>query len=137
MKYDLSHTSDLSDFNFKVDTYIKQGKKVELKIVRETRTVKQNAYLHVCITLFAIEFGYTIEESKTHLKRNCHFMRYEKNGETYLKRTRDMNTEELTKFIEWLRNYSSQKGCVIPSAEEYKENQFNIDREISRFKEYL
>jgi len=64
-------------------------------------------------------------------------MRYEKNGETYLKRTRDMNTEELTKFIEWLRNYSSQKGCVIPSAEEYKENQFNIDREISRFKEYL
>lgn len=137
MKYDLSNSKDLSDFRNKETYYREQGKKVELKIVRETRTIKQNAYLHVCITLFAIEFGYTIEESKTHLKRNCHFMRYDKNGETYLKRTRDMNTEELTKFIEWLRNYSSQKGCVIPSAEEYKENQFNIDREISKFKEYL
>ncbi len=137
MKYDLSNSKDLSDFRNKETYYREQGKKVELKIVRETRTLKQNAYLHVCITLFAIEFGYTIEESKTHLKRNCHFMRYDKNGETYLKRTRDMNTEELTKFIEWLRNYSSEQGCIIPSAEEYKENQFNIDREISKFKEYL
>ena len=137
MKYDLSNSKDLADFRNKETYYREQGKKVELKIVRETRTLKQNAYLHVCITLFAIEFGYTIEESKTHLKRNCHFMRYDKNGETYLKRTRDMNTEELTKFIEWLRNYSAEQGCVIPSAEEYKENQFNIDREISKFKEYL
>ena len=137
MKYDLSNSKDLADFRNKETYYREQGKKVELKIVRETRTLKQNAYLHVCITLFAIEFGYTIEESKTHLKRNCHFMRYDKNGETYLKRTRDMNTEELTKFIEWLRNYSAEQGCVIPSAEEYKENQFNIDREISKFREYL
>jgi len=137
MKYDLSNSKDLADFRNKETYYREQGKKVELKIVRETRTLKQNAYLHVCITLFAIEFGYTIEESKTHLKRNCHFMRYDKNGETYLKRTRDMNTEELTKFIEWLRNYSAEQGCIIPSAEEYKENQFNIDREISKFKEYL
>lgn len=137
MKYDLSNTKDLADFRNKETLYREQGKKVELKVIREKRTLSQNAYLHVCITLFAIEFGYTLDESKTHLKRSCHFMRYDKSGETYLKRTRDLNTKELTKFIEWLRTYSAEKGCYIPTADEYKEQQFAIDREISKFKEYL
>ena len=57
----------------KAETYFKKlleaKKKIELKEIKAKRSIKHNAYLHVCITLFAIEFGYTIEESKTLLKR--------------------------------------------------------------------
>jgi len=92
----------------KAETYFSKlldtQKKIELKEIKAKRSVKHNAYLHVCITLFAIEFGYTIEEAKTLLKRDCEFMRYEKNGIVFLKATRKMLSDKLSKFIEWIRN---------------------------------
>lgn len=137
MKLDLTNPFDINKAKTYFNKLMEQGKQIELKEVRKVRTIKQNAYTHVCITLFAIEFGYNLEEAKTHLKRNCDFMRYEKNGETFLKRTRDMNTKELTEFIEWIRTYSSQQGCYIPTSEEYINQRFEIDKEIDRHKEYL
>lgn len=137
MKYDFSNIVDCTKAIERLNFLIKGEKKVELKEVRKSRTVSQNAYLHVAITLYAINFGYTIEEAKTDLKRGCSFMVYEKNGKKYLKRTRDMDTKELTSFIEWIRNYSSLNGFYIPSSEEYLTNKFNIDREIDNHKQYL
>jgi hypothetical protein len=137
MKLDLSKPFDLNRANLYYAKLRTDGSKIELKVVRESRTLKQNAYLHVCITLFAIEFGYTIEEAKTDLKRYCSFMRYEKNGNQYLKETRGLNTKELTEFIEWIRTYSAQEGCYIPTSEEYINQRFEIDKQISNHKEYL
>jgi len=114
-----------------------KDKIVEFKEVRQKRSLTQNAYLHVCITLYAIEFGYTIEEAKTHLKRNCEFMKYEKKGEIFVKRTRYMDSKELTNFIDWLRNYASQNGCYIPTSEEYLTNRVSIDNQIETNKQYL
>jgi len=114
-----------------------KDKMVEFKEVRQKRSVNQNAYLHVCITLYAIEFGYTIEEAKTHLKRNCEFMKYEKKGEIFVKRTRYMDSKELTNFIDWLRTYASQNGCYIPTSEEYLTNRVSIDNQIETNKQYL
>ncbi len=93
--------------------------------------------MHVLFSLFAIEFGYTIDEAKTHAKRNCQFMRYEKGGEIFLKRTRDLDKVEIMNFIEWYRNYSSQKGCYLPSSEEYLRNKYYYENEIDKFKPYL
>jgi len=114
-----------------------KDKIVEFKEVRQKRSLTQNAYLHVCITLYAIEFGYTIEEAKTHLKRNCEFMKYEKKGEIFVKRTRYMDSKELTNFIDWLRTYASQNGCYIPTSEEYLTNRVSIDNQIETNKQYL
>tara|TARA_R110000823_G_scaffold250172_3_gene373331 strand:- start:767 stop:1180 length:414 start_codon:yes stop_codon:yes gene_type:complete len=137
MKYNLSIKSDQNKFTIKAEYLKANGKEVELKAIRKSRTLSQNKYLHVCITLFAIEFGWTIEEAKTHLKRKCSFMVYQKKNESYLKRTRDMNTKELTDFVEWIRDFSALQGCYIPDPEEYKANQFEIDREIDKFNTYL
>ena len=137
MKYSTSKPIERKKAIVRFKMLLEQEKDIELKEVRKKRTIKQNSYLHVVISLFAIEFGYTLEEAKTHLKRCCSFMVYQKDGESFLKRTRDMNTKELTEFIEWVRNYSAEKGCYIPSAEEYLENQYSIDRDIQMNKEYL
>ena len=137
MKYDLSNDIDNKKAVIRFKKLLVDKKVIELSEVKKVRTIRQNAYFHVCISLFAIEFGYNLDEAKTHLKRSCSFMRYKKDVETFLKRTRDMKTDELTEFIEWIRNYSAQKGCYIPSVDEYLANKYEIDREIDKNKEYL
>ena len=125
----------------KAETYltklIESESKIELKAIQKSRTIKLNSYLHVCITLYAIHFGYTLYEAKTYLKRQCAFMVYEKNNDKYLKQTSKLDNTECSKFVEWVRNFSSQNGCYIPDAEEYKKNKFTIDKEINNNKQYL
>jgi hypothetical protein len=104
---------------------------------RKRKSVSNNSYLHVCITLFAIEYGYNLEEAKTLLKRNCYFMVYVKNGSSFLKRVRDMDDAECADFTTWIRNYSSKQGLYIPTPEEYVLNQYEIDKQINNHKEYL
>lgn len=137
MKLDLSKQYDINKANVHFNMLLKKGKKIELKEIRKTRSIKHNAYLHVCIQLFSIHFGYTLEESKTHLKRTCDFMRYEKEGEIFLKQTSKMDSKELSEFVEWIRNYSADNGCYIPTSEEYLSDKFNIDKEINSNKEFL
>ena len=117
---------------------LNEGKcKIELRKIIPKRTLNLNKYLHVCISIFAIEFGYTLEESKILLKRKCDFMVYDKNANKFLKQTSKLNNKECSEFVEWIRNYSADKGCYIPDADEYKENQFSIDKEINKNKQYL
>ena len=137
MKYDLTSKSDITAFKFKVDYLIEKQKKVNLTSIREARSVKQNSYVHVAITLFAIEYGYTLNEAKTLLKRECTFMYYEKNNMMFLKSTAVLNSKEMTDFIEFIRNYAGQQGLYIPSSEEYLQNKFNIDRQIESNKTFL
>ncbi len=64
-------------------------------------------------------------------------MTYQKNEKFYLKETKSMDTKEMTDFIDWIRNHSSEEGCYIPTPEEYQTQQFEIDKEIERHKQYL
>lgn len=131
MIYDLSKYEDLqkATYNF---TKLKESKAIILLQVKsKKRTIKQNAYLHVIITLYAIE------EAKTLIKRECWLMRYTKNGNVFLKRTRDLNTIELTAFIDWLRYWSAKQGCYLPTPEEYLKNQIEIDKSIAYNSHYL
>lgn len=137
MKYSLSNQHELRLFKDKVERLIEKLADVELKVVRKQRTIRQNSYLHVCITLFAIHFGYTIDEAKTLLKRKCGFMTYEKNGTKFLRSTAKLDTLETTQFIDFIRTFASIEGCYIPTSEEYLENRFFIDNEIELQKQYL
>lgn len=137
MKLNLSNTYDKERAKTRLKVLIDKGAKIELTEIKGKRTIRQNSYLHVCISLFAIEFGYTLDEAKTLLKRQCEFMKYSKNGQLFLKRTREMDTKELTEFIEWIRNYSSQQGLYLPTSEEYLLHRFEIDKEIEQNKKYL
>lgn len=137
MKYDLSDTIEKEKAIVRFKHLLEKESNIDLTEVKKLRTLSQNKYLHICVTMFGIEFGLTVDESKTHLKRNCHFMRYEKDGDVYLKRTRGMDTKELTDFIEWIIEYAGTKGLLIHSSEDYLANQFAIDKEIDKFNQYL
>lgn len=137
MLYDLSKQDEQRNAEFYFAKLIKENALIDLSKAKRKRSVTINRYLHVVISLFAIEFGYTLEEAKTLLKRKCEFMVYEKRGMLFLKKTSNLDNLECSEFIEWIRNYASQNGLYIPDADEYKANSYNIDREISRNKKYL
>lgn len=137
MKYDTSNKLEANQAKEKLNYLISKSKIVELKTVRAKRSISQNSYLHVVITLWAIHVGLTINEAKTDLKRGCHFMSYEKNGKKYLIETKKQNSKQLTEFIDWIRTMASQNGLYIPTAQEYLENKYRIDNEIELNKEFL
>jgi len=137
MIYDLANNLDKNKAAYKFNKLAEDGKVINLTEKRKKRSLSQNSYLHVAITLFAVEVGYTIEEAKTVLKRECSFMRYEKEDFIFLKRTRDLNAKELTEFIEFIITYAAKMFITIPSSEEYILNQIDIDRHISQNKEYI
>lgn len=137
MKFILSNEYDKKRAEVYFNKLIDAQSNIELKKFSKGRSVSQNAYLHVCITLYAIEFGSTLNEAKTDLKRMCEFMRYEKNGNHYLKETSKMDSKELTDFIEWIRNHSANQGCYIPTSEEYIQNKFFIDKDIESYQHFL
>jgi len=136
MIFDLSKPIDIKKFKLKVESFIESEYIVDLKIKRLKRSLRHNAYLHVCITLFAIEFGYSLNEAKTLLKREGNLI-YHKNGKSFLKQTRSMDSKELTDFIEWIRNYSGKNGIYIPTSKEYLQHQIEIDKTINQYKNQL
>lgn len=101
------------------------------------RTLTQNRYLHKLIALFAIETGYTLEEAKVLLKRQCAFMVYEKNGQKFAKRSRDLDTKGLTEWIEWIKNYAGANGIHLPSADDYRRNWDELEKTIEKNKAFL
>jgi hypothetical protein len=130
MEYNLENSLDRKKAKVYFDKLMSGSGIIEIKKKQAKRSVSQNAYVHVCFTLFGIEYGLTIAESKTLLKRNCSFMVYDKKGEKFLRSTSDLDKYEMTNFIDWIRNFAADHGCYIPTPEEYIENRVEIDREI-------
>ena len=137
MIYKLENEEDRESFLKTTENYLQYHETVELKKVYKKRTLNQNSFLHVLISLFGIEFGYSLEEAKTLLKRHCPFMRYQKKDEWFLRKTRDMDTEEIANFIDWIYVYSSKNGLNLPTSDEYKTNYIHYDSVISKNSEYL
>jgi len=137
MRYDTAKEIDRNRLFAKLDTLLKKQSHIEVKEIKPIRSLKNNAYLHVCITLFAIEFGYDLENAKRLLKQNCSFMYYFKGETKLLKATAKLNDKELCDFIDWIRTYSGMQGCYIPTPEEYITNRYEIDKEIDKHKSYL
>jgi len=137
MKFDFKNDLDRKKALTRINYLIEKEVKCDLTQIREKRTSSQNKYLHVIIGLFGIEFGFTLEESKTHLKRNCHFMVYEKGLEKFLTHTSELDTKGLTDFIDWIREYSGKQGCYLPTPNEYIENEIHFSNEIEKAKRYI
>lgn len=137
MIYDTSQELEVNKLLSRLDALLSKKCIIELIEKKNNRTVSQNSYLHVCITLFAIESGDNLEDAKQLLKRACHFMHTFDGDKIKTKLTRDLDTKQMTDFIEWIRTFSAMQGNYIPTADEYKLNKFAIDSEIEKFKEYL
>ncbi len=64
-------------------------------------------------------------------------MTYEKNNELFLKKSSGLDSKEMSKWVEWIRNYAGMQGIDIPDADSYKRNWIEIEKEILACKPYL
>jgi NAD/NADP transhydrogenase beta subunit len=137
MIYDTSQELEKKKYLAQAIYLAEKGFVVDLTRKLEKRTVTQNSYLHAIIQMFAIHTTNNLDDTKQLLKRACHFMHTFDGENIKTKRTRDLDTKQMTDFIEWIRTFAGMQGCYIPTADEYKLNKFAIDSEIEKFKEYL
>lgn len=140
MIFDLSNPYHIQRYKEYVNKLYEAKKVVEVKEKKPNRTIKQNKYLHLLLSYFANETGYSLDEVKVDFfKRKCNKNLFDestinKRGEEIvrLRSSRDLTTAEMTTAIERFRNWSSSEaGIYLPSANE-SEYLAYIEQEVSR-----
>ena len=142
MIFNLNNPIDRSKATKRIRELWQKNAVVELKEKR-LRTLKQNSYLHVILSYFGVELGYTLEEAKKLYKvLNKDLYEYEKPGlfqkpEKFYRSSAELDTAELTITIDKFRNYSSiEAGTYLPGPNEKGYIQ-EAEIRVSRNQQYL
>ena len=127
--YQLHNPYDRQKFEEKVKKLIEEEAIVEIKKKHPSRSLPQNAYLHVILGYFGQEFGYDIDTVKyEYFKKLCNpqiFIKKRTNKRgtevEYLRSTADLDTAEMTLAIERFRNWASAEAHIyLPAPNEYE-----------------
>lgn len=126
---------------------IKNKKVFELKEKKPKRTLSQNSYLHLILSWFALETGYTLEEVKQEIFKKIvnPQMFYEgevDKGFVKIQRWRsskNLDTSEMTLAIDRFRNYSStEAGIYLPQPDDLTLlNEIRVELSKYESKEFL
>jgi len=149
MIYNSSNQLQTKQAMEKLKYFISKGKTFELKAKHPKRSISQNSYLHLILTWFGIETGYTMEEVKQEIfkKHVNSTLFYDGEFEGKIqgfkierwRSTANLDTEEMTLAINRFRNFSSQElGIYLPEPKELALLQ-DLENEISKHsnQEYL
>lgn len=133
----------------KIKYFIANEKTFELKAKHKKRSISQNSYLHLILTWFGIETGYTMEEVKQEIfkKQVNSSLFYDGEFEGKIqgfkierwRSTASLDTAEMTLAIDRFRNFSSiELGIYLPEPRELGLLQ-DLENEISKHsnQEYL
>lgn len=142
MKYNLKNDFDKERFKKRVN-FLYGNERVVILQEMTKRTLKQNNYLHLILTAFALETGYTLEC----VKRN--FFKLEVNKDLFLseergnfgtkqalKSTTQITKENLSIAIDRFKKWSSDNGIYLPEPED-EEYLAHLEIEASRLQRYI
>ena len=142
MIYDLNDPHDVNRFSCRANKLIDKKKTVELREIT-TRSLRQNNYLYLIMTAFAIETGYSVECVKQNffkMKCNENIFVQSVDGilgtEIILRSSASLTKEEMTIAIDRFRNWSAKNGYYLPEPDE-TETLRKIAVEQSKIKQYL
>lgn len=140
MIFNLQNNIEVKQAKTRLEWLIEHGKRVEITEKRYSRTNKQNKYLHVVLSFYGTQTGYTLEEVKQDIfKRDIcrEWFVYEKDGRNVCRSTSDLDTKEMIDVIERFRNHASADlGFYIPEPHEEEFLRWCED-EIEKHKIYL
>ena len=112
---------DVARARERFEWFLRNKKRFELKEKKNKRSISQNSYLHLILTWFGVEFGYTLSEVKQEIfKKEVNsdiFYNGAKEGIVTIEQwrsTADLDTGELTLAIDRFRDFSSKHGCYLP-----------------------
>jgi hypothetical protein len=126
----------------KIKHFIEQGKRFELKAKNDRRSISQNSYLHLILTWFGLETGYTLEEVKQDIFKKIvnpnTFYDGEHEGKIEglkierWRSTASLDTAEMTLVIDRFRDYSAKElGIYLPEPSDLALIQ-ELENEISK-----
>lgn len=128
MWYNLHNSVELGKFKDRADELIKTGAIVELT-EKKPRSLQANKYLHLMLSHFALMYGYTLDEVKTHFYKvvvNPDLYVRERvdkfSGEIYkyVRSSTELTSDEMSQSIEAFRQYwFEEDGYNFPSSDEY------------------
>lgn len=130
MKLDLGKSFDQNRARKRLEHLIGKGAKIELTEYVPKRTNQQNRYLHCCFNILADSTGYTPQEIKSIVKDEVEFMTYEKGGHKFHRSTADLDKEQFGILIDKVREIADMAGCAIPTPEQFRDNQFEVEKEF-------
>lgn len=146
MKYNLKTPIDQQKFKEKCNAHFKSGDFVELRKVNLGRSLSQNAYLHLIIGWFAVEYGDTIDYVKEDIfKKKVNKAIFDTEfhnrvtGEvrTGLRSTKALDSKEMTIAIDRFRDYASKEcGIYLPQPGE-KEFLKHVQIEMEKHLRYI
>ena len=141
MIYNLANEFERQNFKDKVNDLYNQKAVVEIKKKPVNRSLKQNSYLHICIGLFAVHYGISMDEAKVDFfKREVNRTIFEETndqGRVRLRSTASLDTSELALAIERFRNWcAASADLYIPAADEFKALMY-AQQMIEKNKEFL
>lgn len=143
MLYDLTKALDREKLNTRLKKAKNEGEVVELIIKRPPRSLKQNRYLHLILSYFAHETGYTVDYVKHRLFKqhcNCDIFCFDLvnkfTGEVTqeLRSSADITTAEMTTAIDRFRDWASTDGGIYLPAPDEAEIIREVEVEISKNK---
>lgn len=143
MIYSLENDTEIAKATTRFNYLINSKKTIELKEKRKKRSISQNSYLHLILSAFGLEFGYTSAEVKQYffkeLINSDIFNNGEKHGLLTIQEWRssaDLNTKELTTAIDRFLDYSAKQGYLLPDPKNLVFIQ-QLENEIKNNKQFL
>lgn len=145
MLFDLSNDLHIVQFQSRCASLLKRGVIVELTEKKARRSNPQNAYLHVILSFFALERGYTMEYVKKYYFKilvNPDIFVVQKSDEFLgqfkdLRSSSDLSSEDMTVAIERFRNWSANEADIYLPAPHEQSLLQQMEIEISRNKQWL
>lgn len=139
MIYNASKQIDIQNAVTRFKWLINNKKLFELTEKRQKRTVSQNSYLHLVLSWFGLQTGYTLQEVKQDIFKKIInqdlFYEGEDDGPFKLQKwrsTADLTTKEMTLAIDKFRDYSSKElGIYLPQPDDMALLQ-DIEIELSK-----
>ena len=137
MIYNFSDDKQWADFNTKALQLREKKAKVDFTEKRGKRTPNQNNYLHLILSFYGLEIGYTLEEIKIILKRDIcpEIFKYKKGKHTFYRSTSELDTLEMGKVIHQLKDHAAVHGCSLPDAENEQHMDW-IRNELEKYNNY-
>jgi hypothetical protein len=137
MKYDLSHEHEANSAKMRLAYLTARKKLIEVREVKPSRSLQQNAYLHLIIGAFGNHFGYTLTEAKQIYKElNAGIYRYKKKDRVFWRSSADLDKEEMAASIDKFMQKSAESGYPLPAATDHGWL-MEIENEIERSKYHL
>lgn len=146
MIYNFENEIDCIKAMDKLKWFISKKKRIEQTEKRGKRTTPQNAYFHLLINYFAIEYGETFEFTKQDIFKKWVnpeiFKTTHKNPKNDKVRedwrsSADLDTKEMTTAIERFKDFAHVKlGIKLPEATDQAFLD-HIQNEIDKHKQYL